>query len=416
MANSDAHRLRVVNIGIMLVFLSILTAGFAGATLFTVDKTFENRRLAAWPKLSVANAMNGKLLSVYSDAVRDRHLFRQHAVIGRNWVRMNIFGDGSAKGLTYGADGWLFLRGAAEGNCKRKSNAETLARDIDRYLQALPASQQKVVAIFPDKEWLYPDKVKPAPTWLAQPLASLKHLVASPSFARTSNGHAISDGAADIHACSSRRYEQDIDTVAQRIGNALLDVRPLLIERKAQSAEPIYYSQDTHWTHETAGWMGGRIVERLRPGLWRPDRYMVSPGTPMVMDLSRIAGLPREFIRPVLRSDRPGVKQVKADFTLRFSPRQPVRQFASTSASAKSPLIEGRTAVVYDSFLIPSYNVISPYFENITWLFWDDFERPEVQKMIRDADRVVFASIYRLMPERAGQMAKLTDLGRAKTN
>lgn len=414
MANSAPRRSRIIDVGIVLVFLSIITAGFAGATFLTAEKTFENRPLASWPQPTMAGVLDGKLLTAYTETVRDRHMFRQHAVIGRNWLQMNVFGDSTAKEITYGADGWMFLRGAADHNCRRKTSAEWMAQNIERYLQKLPAHQEKIVTIFPNKDWVYLDKVKPRESWIAQPLSPLKHLVASPSFARTSP---VAVGDKDgVHRCSADRYAQDIDAIAARLGDRLFDVRPLITEHAAKSPTPIYLKQDTHWTHETSAWMGGRIVDRVQPGIWRDKDVKFIQGKPLVQDLSRIAGVPSEFIRLVMRSDRPGIKQVKADSSLRFSPRQPVRSFASVSASADAPLIKGKTAIVYDSFLIPNYSVISPYFEDVTWLFWDDFERPEVQKMIRDADRVIFASIYRLMPERAGQMAKLVDQSRPKTN
>lgn len=380
MTSFPRNKLFSVNIIGGAIFVLILSAGFLGATLFTVNETFENRRLAPWPVWGSKSVLSTSFFPNLTKAVRDHHLFREPAIIYRNWIKFSLFGVSPSNKVTFGEDGWMFLLAPARGACREKRAPRQIALTIKQYLATLPAEQKQSVVIFPNKDFMYLNKIPAGST------------------------------ARAIHACAVGRFNRDINAAKQTLPAQLIDLRRDINKKLKTAAKPLYFKQDTHWTFETSVWASGQILERLRPGLWRPQDVKVTGSKTRIQDISRIAGLPIPLKALGMVSRRKGVRAVKRDFSLRLSRRQPVRTFWYKSSSAQSPLIKGHTVLVYDSFLIPTFSVLSPYFEKITWVFWDDFMRPEAQAIIRKADRVVLASIYRLMPGRVKQMAKLSKL------
>lgn len=398
---------RTGKIGLIAIFFALLAAGMAGATVLTTDETFENRALAAWPKLDVTSVADEKFLKTFTKAVRDRHGLREDAIIARNTFKYRVFGDKESNELTYGADGWLFMKGAAWANCHRKASSEWVASHLRRYLALTRPGQEQHVVIFPDKEFVYLDRAVEQPNWARQQFAALWANVAPASASADKIGKP-GPARGDHHACSVRKYGEDIDYIAQKIGGKLLDIRAPITELARATKSQIYFDQDTHWTFETSAWAGGRILEKISPGIWRVEHLSATPSVVRVQDLSRMAGIPSLMTSLNMSSQRPGVIQVKYDPSLRYSPRQPVYKYQYRTNDVTSPLIKGRTVIVYDSFMIPNLGVISPYFEDVTWLFWDDFERPEAQRLIKSADRLVMASVYRLFPRRVELMSKMT--------
>jgi hypothetical protein len=377
---------------VVAAFFAMIMLGLLGGTVLTVNDTFENRPLADWPEPGLAPLLSGTLLPGYTSWLRDRHGLRERSIIARNWIKLKVFGDRPADGLSFGVGGWLFMKGAAFANCSRKATAAEFADRLGGYLASLPAAQKQSVVLLPDKEFLQFENVREEPFWLTGLFRG------SP---------AAGTATERWFACSNRRYNEDVTAAIARLGPTLIDVRAPLLNLKRRSKAPLYFKQDTHWTFETSAHAGAVIVAHLQPGLWRQQDLRATPGEVRVQDLSRLVGLPVPMTAMSMTSTRAGIEQTTADFSLQFSKRQPVRVFAHRAVDASAKLIPGSTVIVYDSFMIPNLGVITPYFEKVTWIFWDDFERPEAQGMIRAADRLILASVYRLAPERVATMGKL---------
>jgi SGNH hydrolase-like domain, acetyltransferase AlgX len=373
-----------------LLFCVMMIAGSAGAVFKTATETFENRKLADWPSLSLSGLADGTYFSGLTTAVRDRHGLRERALLTKNWLSLNIFEDKTTTGLTFGRDGWLFLRGSAAAVCRDATTPQELTTQIAAYFESLPPKAQKILMLLPEKDYFYASK------------AVDRHGISS-LFSGAAKAAAKSQAP---HLCANARYNRELASLSNVLGASLLDVRTHLMRLQKKSPDPIYFKQDTHWTFETSTFIGGLLVNRLSFGLWSADDLRVSDNKPFVQDLSRIAGLPVEAMGMNTESMRKGVRESGRDFSERHSERHPVRQFMHESSNPDAKLIRGRTVIVYDSFMIPNFGAISPYFSDVTWVFWDDFSQPKVQARIQKADRVIIASVYRLVQERALLMQK----------
>ncbi|MFN3869301.1 MAG: alginate O-acetyltransferase AlgX-related protein [Hyphomicrobiaceae bacterium] len=307
-----------------------------------------------------------------------------------------VLNPATARTVTFGADGWLFQKNHARYDCKQLDAPERLADDLAAYVQTLPAGQRRFVLLHPSKDYVHADRIAAA---LAE--------------ARSPFSRAILSGDVDIHRCAANRYDRDMDALARRLGDTYFDLRQALSSRRNETAEALYYKDDSHWTPATSVFVGSLVLERLHPGLWQSRDVETRPGMQRVADQAKELGRDRTFTVTRYVTRRRGVVATVHRVVPRPASRQPLRVYQNVATDPSMSLYPGRTVIVYDSFFIPNLDALTPYFADVSWVFWEDAFTPDMQALIVAADTLVMAGVYRSM---SGYARRLSALARGDRN
>ncbi|MFY1635012.1 alginate O-acetyltransferase AlgX-related protein [Solwaraspora sp. WMMB335] len=174
----------------------------------------------------------------------------------------------------------------------------------------------------------------------------------------------------------------------------------------AERAEPgrVWQHGDSHWSYQGAMMFTREVIDRLVARGEAPEQLRGAPGAEqrpdrsLEGDLYRLMGIPRKekVANWVVR--REGVTVDTS--TLPTVTGRGLRT-RTTSAPAGTPMVPGRTLVVYDSFFYVAELQMAPYFAEMSALHWDDFLPMAREGRIPDFDRVIFQSVQRSWPQRS---------------
>lgn len=348
------------------LFALILLAAPALAWLAGVRPGLvENRALAPWPVFSLDAAASGAWFRALDDALVQRLPLRQSAVDAKRTLLVGALGERRFENVILGDDGMLFLRPtlqswcgwSAPWNVARRANAALAAR-FERG---------------PDMLWVsVPDKF------------AVEGALLPPTF------HAWRD-------CAERRRARYRDAMAETLGDRFLDLLPPLQDARAGGG-PLYHREDTHWTSEAALVLPRAIVERFAPGTWDAGAVREERSLEAVSDLALQLGLEHRHEVPRMVAERPGIHAL-GRAQVEAGDRLGVR-VVRHRADGGQPLVPGTTLIVHDSFLPPVTGALAPYFEELVLVQWEDLDRRRFDRLVAQADRVVFQSVERLVTRR----------------
>jgi hypothetical protein len=180
----------------------------------------------------------------------------------------------------------------------------------------------------------------------------------------------------------------------------------------AERAEPgrLFQHGDSHWSFQGSIVFTREVLDRLVSRGTAPPQLRGAPGAVqlpdrhMEGDLYRLMGMPR--------SDKVAnwaVRRAGVTVTTSAIPTPSGRDIRSRTVTAPpgTPLVPGRTLVVYDSFYYNADLQMAPYFQQLTLLHWDDFLPMARAGTLPGFDRVIFEAAQRSWPLRT--MEQLPD-------
>ena len=163
---------------------------------------------------------------------------------------------------------------------------------------------------------------------------------------------------------------------------------------RAAHPEPIYFSQDSHWTPTGALPAIEALVESIAPGTWDASEITVDGTSRFPMELARLMGIPRSAVVPAYVV-RPSMKVTRTTVptAVHLTNAPDITSYAVTGDGA---LVPGTTLVVYDSFFNISRPRMVPWFEHTIWVHASDLrDHPELVKDLPTVDRVVVERVER---------------------
>ena len=107
------------------------------------------------------------------------------------------------------------------------------------------------------------------------------------------------------------------------------------------------------------------VVEHLAPGTWSDTAVTDQGQQPTSTDLSRMIGTNTAETVAQLGIERPPA----------------------------SPVVPGRTVIVHDSQFELAADDLRPWFEQITFVHWEQLDDPETAALLRSADRIVLETV-----------------------
>ncbi len=354
----------------------------------------ENHQLASLPGFGEGWG----LFTGMDDWATDNLVFREEAISATDWVSRTFFGEsapfdqgggGSPAGplpgsppesddegptdpsqdqpenseqagfrqVVEGTDGWLYYGSDALSKCTPlKPLDETIAQLAKLRIAIESSGRTMVLVAVPDKTTMVPE-----------------HLPST---------YPGKDCAAPV--------TPDLWQKSIRVAGAM-DMRPRLAAESARLDRPIYYPQDTHWTHEGAIEMIEAVADDVKPGVTDDWRLQRKDETKSAADLPKLIGRKGENkttnyrLRPDGRYDR--ARKSTPDL---LAPRH----FESKRLDG---MVYAPTAVLGDSFLVAASGYLPAAFSDVTIQYYQAAgNRPdEVIDTIADSEIVVVEMVER---------------------
>lgn len=322
-------------------------------------ESFENRRLAAAPRLSQgwdafdqttrfltdrmplrAQAVRANT-TIWTDifATVPRYDSRQEEALpfaraieqhGRDTrARQNADLRGPATAST-GSDGWLYVPEEFSFACSKKMSNARLLQRWGRLVRGVRASgRQAALFVVPHKASVYPE-----------------HLPEKYPFDH----------------CALEAKERLWRTLAKD-GPALgvLELRSELLRLKADAGDRLFQRKDMHWTTLGALVLVDAALDALGDGVRLDRSEIVGRGSERYTgDLSIVGGRP------------------ETDTRMEYDVVRPL----------SAPRVPGRTLLVCDSFAYRWLRLFKPYFEDVRYISWYEDDR-KILAAIRRSDRVI---------------------------
>lgn len=257
---------RLARVCALIFFVTPLTA----LAIFGQPPAIENHAVHGFPSLSQGWGFFTGLLPWAVDNLP----FRQGAVKAADGISRGVFGEPAPLGqgdqqagplqpttttpaapnsqldqtsdgypeVVEGTDGWLYFGYDMQGKCEPVQPLTTVVANLNRLRAAVTRSGRRfVLFVAPDKSSVEPE-----------------HLPA------TYAGKACATAV-------DRKFWQQMD-----LSVGAVDPRPELQAAAAQSGQPVYFPQDTHWNYTAGLIMTRELAERIQPRV--SDTWVVTPG------------------------------------------------------------------------------------------------------------------------------------------
>ncbi|MGW5050819.1 alginate O-acetyltransferase AlgX-related protein [Actinokineospora sp. NPDC004072] len=191
----------------------------------------------------------------------------------------------------------------------------------------------------------------------------------------------------DCAEAETERFWREVTLLA-----GAMDLRPLLRAAADRRGRPLYYREDSHWTHDGGLEMVRALAERLEPGVTR-DWQVTANAEPLVFaaDLPPLLGRTGENASPTYQV-RPDGDADRTEFRT-WDLRKPVR----TAEMPSNGMITAPTVVLGDSFALGAAPYLPAAFSDVTQLFYST-ARPDpglVARTVADHEVVVLEIVER---------------------
>ncbi|MEV4758816.1 hypothetical protein AB0J86_27480 [Micromonospora sp. NPDC049559] len=336
------------------------------------DDAVENRAQVPFPKLDASTVFDPNTYEQFDDALKDRLTLRRKIIKAVGEAGYDGLGYSLNSKVYVGEDHVPFLSEDFTKPCHTPFDAAQVDGRLRAFEQTARRSGKDVLfVVVPDKSSVLRDK-------LGWPADSLM-VCADP-----------------VRERSQARWGADTT-------GPVVTMWPQFAA--AERAEPgrVWQAGDSHWSYQGSMMFTREVLDRLvargdapaglrgAPGAERrPDRRLEG-------DLYRLMGMNRKDSVANWVVDREGVTVSTA--TTATTTGRGLRT-RTTSAPAGTPMVPGRTLVVYDSFFYVAEQQMAPYFQQMIALHWDDFLPMARAGQLPEFDRVIFESAQRSWPQR----------------
>ena len=357
------HRLEhLLTVGLFVAL--ILSPWIVGALGLRASAEREHRSLAEWPGWSVGDAVDSEQFAEVEAFVTDHLPLRQESAAAINRALFGATGESPVENAFVDSSGVWNLSEDFLDACVGAFPAMALADIIAEWEAASGETTDILVTIAPDKS--------------------------SVLNADISVRNRIADN------CQVQRERELRDAFDG--SDDLLDLWSPLRERAGAGDEQLYFRNDSHWTSVGAITMAAELIDKFSPNLFDPTHIAPADSATVTGDITRRLGWERDETIDRLVSVRPGVS---TDLEIVPSPSgQGIRVYTS-SAAQPDQLIAGTTVIVHDSMGNYAEGMLSPYFERVMFVNWNDLASGEFLPLVPSADRIVFETVQRAMYPRA---------------
>jgi SGNH hydrolase-like domain, acetyltransferase AlgX len=320
----------------------------------------DNANPAAMPSLSVTALTDTTTYAEVDAFVADNLPGRDFLLRAYGDLDYRLLGGSTTPQVIVGREDWLFFQGELRPTCG--GTAEALLDGVDVIgAEAKTKGIDLHFMIAPDKHSIHPEMVRASPVL--------------------------------PEACTDARRAAMRAGMAAR-PDTTLDLWSTLLKAREGAAEPLYFSQDSHWTPTGALPAIGALVDAVEPGVWDPSQISVDGTSIFGMELARLIGLPRNAVVPAYVV-RPDIKVTRSTIPTAVHLNN-AADLTDYRATGKGPLVKGTTLFIYDSFFNISRPRITPWFERSIWVHMNDLrDHPEIARDLPPVDHIVVERVER---------------------
>jgi hypothetical protein len=331
----------------------------------------ENRPATDFSELSVS--WDG--FSTLSKFIGDRIPLRSRAIKSDGWIDQNVFdedpafGGGSSPLVIHGNDGYLFLAedfnnacgptGTIDGGIANFISLSKIISDSGRRpLLMIPPNKSTIMSAFLPQDLAKKDCWNSFTTTLWNSLAS-----------------------ADIPG--------------------YVDLRGLIEKEMSQTREPLYLRKDSHWNSAGSFVAIKSAVNYFDAQVWQDSEISYAGLTNYVGDLTIFEGMPVDDQTGSFDLNRPDVIETNREI---YSPDLANLNLHIEQSGPTGSLVQGKTLLISDSFGEVSLHRIAPFFEDLTFIHFGNWDPNLFAQLISDADNVWFMGVERYFTWRASDM------------
>jgi hypothetical protein len=347
----------------------LIAAGFGlylflplfGRILGVEPHQIENRPLAPKPSFSAERLLDTDFYKSVTAYLVDTHPWRSVAVASAAWLNLEIFNDSPSPRVHVGRKNWLFFDDALRMPCGNQVPLKEILANLNHLATMIEESgRQFSFLITPNKSALYPEfmnaKVRSLESCSADKRAELRSLLGT---------------------AGPRGY---------------VDMFDQLQKAKAETSDPLYFSNDSHLNSLGSFLQTGAIISYLRPDLWRGTSTLPPKKRPHIGDLTRLMGLPSAVPTDRYSLKRQGIRLVE-EIKTELGGEPPLRRYRS--AGQGLDLVTAPTLFLHDSQLNISIPMLRQYFADVSFVHWNTFDPEAIAPLVADSSLVVLQVVER---------------------
>lgn len=332
----------------------------------------ENRSSIPFPELNTDTAADTDTYRQFDAAFRDRLTLRRKVVRAIGRTGYDRLGYSFNSRVYVGEDRVPFFTEDFIKPCGTPFDPTTVDQRIRAFEQTAQRSGKDVLfVVAPDKSSVLRDKLG----WAADALMSCADPVREQTQARWGDDHL----------------------------GPVVTLWPQFAAAEAAEPGRVWQAGDSHWSYQGAMMFTREVLDRLVVRGEAPEQLRGAPGAQeradqrLPGDLYPLLGFTREDEVAYWVVRREGVTVETSAIPTDMGRTQRTH---TTVAPAGTPMVPGRTLVVYDSFFYLAEAQLTPYFTEMTTLHWDDFRPMARDGQLPEFDRIIFQTVQRSWPQR----------------
>lgn len=362
---SPRHSVRGARVLVGVLALLLLTP-----TLLSLgggSDAIENRAPVPFPRLDASTVLDTPAHRQIDAALRDRLTLRKRVVETVGRVGYNGFQTSFNSQVYVGEDGIPFLTDDFTKSCITPLDAAQVDARVRSWEQLARQSGKDVLfAVVPDKSTVMRDKLG-------------------------REKDALMACADPVHQQSQARWGGDVT-------GPVLTLWPQFEAAEKAAPGRSFQRGDSHWSFQGSMMFTRAVIDRLVARGDAPAELLGAPGAVQVGDRKMKGDL--YGLLGMNRSDKVANWVVRREGVTVTTTRIPTAsgrdlRTRTSSAPAGTPLVPGRTLVVYDSFFYNAELQMAPYFQQMTAMHWNDFVPMARSGNLPGFDRVIFESVQR---------------------
>ena len=387
MSTTNPHTRTITGvICLSAICLPLLIAPFRLDHSLSFVTEFENRAPNEFPSLEHASdLMDDEWWTKVSKSFEDRAPFRKQIVTLERTINPPMSGIGFNRKVELGVGNWLFFRKSLDQDLGTLEETNQAIAAIEGFVAGNEFKADLFIVVAPNKVTIYPEKLsEPSQAKFATSLPQRELL----------SGYFASEG---------KPY--------------LVDVWSPMLALKSSTDELIYEPGGSHFNSIGAMVMAKAMIDAADPTLWNDDERIIEWQEPVVPDIAKMIG-DYEHIETHTRIQirRPGVEFVelrdeqdpenhRAIENPAFLSSNEISYYHPRHAimrSESSPLIPGKTLILFDSFIGHYLHpTLTQFFEDVRFVHIGTADQAYLIDALDTYDRVYFQSAERHIIPRA---------------
>ena len=313
--------------------------------------------------------------SILSKFISDRIPLRSRAIKSDGWIDQHVFqedpafGGGSSPLVIHGTDGYLFLAEDFNNACGPTGTIDGAIANLISLSEIILDSGRKPLMMVP------PNKSTLMSQFLPQDLAKKDCWT---SF---------------TNALWGSLQNTDIP--------GYIDLRSLFENETSRTREPQYLRKDSHWNSAGSFVAIKAAVNYYDSQVWKDDQIKYSGLTTYVGDLTTLEGLPENDQSGSFDLNRSDISEISREV---YSPDLGNLNLRIRQSGPSASLVKGKTLLISDSFGEVSLHRIAPFFEELTFMHFGNWEPALFAKLISEADNVWIMGVERYFTWRLTDM------------